>query len=192
MSSAEHANGNPLDDMVIYQIGAPLPDDIRATFLSAGGNETGGALLLPARMFILLLSDITPRDISAFLGPAVMRMARETNCMVLSLLFSGLSYDMVWSPHTARRTGEPRLAKPDPGEHMLFTFILVDETCVIRAIRSSSVAPQMGQALVRAHRELLAEPHTNEAINATVAELFARYPKKIPDERFHEISHLGE
>lgn len=180
------------EDTVMFLLDAPLPEDIREAFLAAGGAVMGGAMMLSDRIFILMLSDLRPRDVSSFRGPAVMRMAREKNCMVISLGFSGLSYDLVWSPAIARRSGEERLEDIAPGERFLFNFVLVDEHCTIRGIRSASVAPQMAQALIRAQRELLSEDHTDEAVNATVAELFARYPKIIPDERFHEISHLGE
>lgn len=178
-------------DRDILLVDNPLPFEMRLRLAALGGG-TGGAVNVPQQTFTLLLADLTPSDIRAFRKPARLRVAKMKNFLLFSLAFSGFNFDMIWSSATAKATKEPGFTMERADAHPAFTFALVDPRFVVRALRVATLSPQVGVAIERAQRELIAEDPQPEAINLEVAALFARYPGALPDEIFHEICFLGD
>ena len=183
--------GGQSEGIVVVE-GQALPAEFMAALGMALASGSSGFMNLPMKAFVVAAPDSHESDVLAFRGPARMRLARERSYMLVSLDFRVLNFDLVWMAAAARQSGEPLMPAMERDEHDAFTFILCDERGMVRGLRAATVAPDMGRALRRAQAELMAEMHRPAEVMRDLQALFAAYPRTIPDERFHEISDLGE
>lgn len=177
------------DSATMYLLGAPLEKELSDAM---NGSMSSGALIMPSQTVLTKLMDYTPRDKVSFTGSARFRVMRAKNFLLVSLLAGGLNFDLVWSPITARRTGEPLIGEPAKKDHMLMNFILVDNLNIVRAIRQSTISPQCSRAIWRAQNELMAQPVSEVGQHSEMMALFGRFPTSIPDALFHEVCDLGD
>lgn len=170
--------------------GQPLPEALLLKM--PGGATPSGAVDLPGQIVLMTLADYRRSDRSEFLGPARFRISRQRSFMMLSPAFKTFSFDIIWSPVIARESGEPEMQGVDRGDHLAFTFVLLDGEGVIRGIRMATLSPACSQAMYRARRELMAEDVTRDDMNTEMRSLFARHPRGFPDVMFHETCDLGD
>jgi len=153
---------------------------------------TGSAIDLPRQMIVMQLADYRKDDLTSFEGPARFRVGLGQNFLLISPMFRGLSFDIIWSPVIARRTGEPDMEKPAAAEHMAFNFILVDGAQIVRGIRLATISPDVATAIWRARGELKSRTVTASALEAEMIALFSRYPRGIPETFFHDACDFGD
>lgn len=177
------------DDPEILTVGQILTGPRYDSLL---GHGTSGAIDLPSRLVILTLSDFRPADAQAFYGPARMRISAAKTFLMVSPIFTSFSFDIVWTPSTALRSGEPALPQPDPTEHMVLNFVLTDGTMIVRGIRSSSISPGCSLAMWRAQQKLLRKSPTQDESTREMAKTFERYPNGFADGFFHESCAFGD
>ena len=169
-----------------------MPAEFMGALRMALASGSWGFMNLPMKAFVVAAPGFRESDVGTFRGPARMRLARERSFMLVSLDFRDLQFDLVWFAAAARRSGEPLMPPMEREDHDAFSFILSDERGVVHGIRAATVASDMGRALRRAQSELMAEMHAPGQVMRDIQALFTTYPRSIPDERFHEISDLGE
>ncbi|TFL16029.1 hypothetical protein DR046_22140 [Jannaschia formosa] len=139
----------------------------------------------------MALADFRKGDAETFGGPARFRVAVARTFLMVSPAFEGFNFDIVWTPATALETGEPALPEPEPSEHMLMTFVLVDGLTVVRGIRQATISPACCRALWRGQQKLLARAPSQEESMREMVSTFARYPGGFEDGFFHESCALG-
>ena len=74
---------------------------------------------------------------------------------------------------------------------MMFNFVLVDGIHVVRGIRLATVSPDVTMALWQARSELLARAITAACVQSEMMEIFAQYPRGIPETFFHASCDFG-
>ena len=169
-------------------LGQRLPPKI-AEVVSATGSGT--AINLPYRQIVVALTDYRPENLTSFNGPARFRVGLARNFLLISPKFHGLNFDIVWSPLIARMVGEPEMDRPSASDKMMFNFVLVDGTHIVRGIRVATVSPDVTMALWRARSELLARAVTAASIQSEMTEIFDQYPHSIPETFFNASCDLG-
>lgn len=173
----------------IFILGQKLPVEISIGLLEASST---GVVDLPSQTAVMVLDDFRPNDVASFEGPARLRIGRFKTFMVFSPAFKNFTFDIVWSPVTARQSREALIGRPNAGEHMPINFILADAGHVIRAIRTATVSTEVTMAIHRAQLELLASPVDPEDLNVEMMGLFMRHQGGIPDDVFHEVCNFGD
>lgn len=174
--------------LVLLKTGDLLPPATREAFEETG---TGGVIDLESQTAIMALQDYRPQDEEAFHGMANFRIALCQTFLLISVSFSGYSFDMIWSPVIARMSDEDITPVDTSMGHMLFNFILTDGDHVIRAIRTATISPNCGAALARAQNELMQRDIDDIDVHAEIALLFAEHPGGFPHSFFDEICPLG-
>jgi hypothetical protein len=167
----------------------PLPEEIGGGLLQAGA---GTLVSLPQQLIIMGLMDMRPSDIATVEGPARFRVGLAENFMIISPMYKGLSFDIIWSPVIAKLSGEPPMEKPIKGQHPLFNFVLIDGHQVVRSIRSATISEEVAMAIWRAQGELSAKNIQQEDLHAEMMDVFGRYPSGIPEGFFHEVCDFGD
>ncbi|MCW3782515.1 hypothetical protein [Defluviimonas salinarum] len=174
----------------VFLVGQPLPLEPRIA-LASEGSGLGGVLNLPAGMVIMRLDNPTPAEMKAFADRAMMRIGLFRTFLIVSPVFEGYNFDLLWSPAIARATEEPPVGGVGENDHLLLTLILVDERLVVRAIRQSTISPEAGRLLRRGQLELLTSRIRPEEVEAEMTELFRNHPRGLPNEVFDVACPLG-
>ena len=158
----------PLQSDNTLILGQRLPPKI-AEVVSATGSGT--AINLPYKQIVMALTDYKPEDLTSFNGPARFRVGLARNFLLISPKFRGLNCDIVWSPLIARMVGEPAMDRPSASDQMMFNFVLVDGTHIVRGIRLATISPDVTMALWQASSELLARAITAASIQSEMTEI---------------------
>jgi len=170
-------------------LNAPLPEEMGGGLLQAGATTL---ISLPQHLLIMGLADLRRSDVTTFEGPARFRVGVAKNFMIISPMYKGLSFDIIWSPVISKMSGEPQMKKPITGEHPLFNFILIDGNHIVRSIRTATISERVAMAIWRAQGELWRKEINAEALKAEMMDIFGRYPTGIPEGFFHEVCDFGD
>ena len=161
------------------------------TKIAEAVSGSGTVINLPYKLIIVALTDYKSGDMTSFNGPARFRVGQAQNFLLISPMFRGLSFDVVWSPFIAKMAGEPVMDRPSASDQMMFNFVLVDGIHVVRGIRLATVSPDVTMALWQARSELLARAITAACVQSEMMEIFAQYPRGIPETFFHASCDFG-
>ena len=82
------------------------------TKIAEAVSGSGTVINLPYKLIVVALTDYKPEDLTSFNGPARFRVGFAQKLPLISPMFRGLSFDVVWSPFIAKMAGEPVMDSP--------------------------------------------------------------------------------
>lgn len=174
----------------IFTINKPLPDEILAAVhrLPPG---MGGVLMLGMGLIVMRLERPTKRELKEFTGPATLRIGDFGSFMMISPKFKSMSFDLIWSPEIADRSDEELLDPLPEGDRLLLSLVLVDESGIVRQIRTASIGPKASMRLIRTQNDLMERQIIAGKVQRDLEVIFRRHPSGIPDEVFQARSAIG-
>lgn len=151
----------------------------------------GGGLLLDMGLILMKMNTPRKREIKAFSGPATIRIGDFGSFLMISPQFKGFNFDLLWSPVAARKTGGHDIVDVEPGQHLNMSYVLVDETATVRAMRAGTIGPKTTAFLARTQRDLMGRDVDAEQVRRDMERLFQMHPHGIPDRAFKARSKIG-
>lgn len=175
---------------LILAVGRQLPLEMGLAIASQAPGMSGG-LQFDMGLALMRLDGPRKRELREFSGPATVRIGDFGSFMLFSPQYPSFSFDLLWSPVTARASQTPGIVDLAEGDRLNMNYVLVDETTTVRAMRTGTIGPKASAFLARTQRDLMGRDVDAEQVLRDMQRLFRAHPRGIPDQAFKARSRIG-